>query len=413
MPNVSTILAGRTVTMDYHLYERLVNNQKIYYFHYIDETGKRIRKSTGCTKKADAKAFLSRLELLEEQKRKDAGRTLFGTYAANFFDAKSPILDRWAKHGRILKDRTLVSHRAFLRHYLLPWFAESYIDTITAKDLDMHLLEARSVGRNDTPKRPLTGSTKNAIRDTLMIIMREALFDGLIPSLPAFVTYARNSRRQNTLTEQELQALFPFSPDEFGKVWETESDAGDPIPGRCFATLSAIAVSCGLRSGETLALSTDQIVSGKGLIIDRSLDEKGNVDLVKKGTAADPRIRVVPMSVYTLSILNRWIECRGDSPGLLFTYRGHRISAGYLLKRFQIALDNAGIDLTNRRITFHGLRYTYNTRMKNAIPREMLRDIIGHKNDSMTDHYDRPVLEERLDEYRDKLLSAVNGFWKM
>ena len=399
--------------MEYTLYERLVNGQTFFYFHYIDENGKRVRRSTGCSKRSDAKAFLARLEILEEQKRRNSERTLFLDYAEKFFDPKGSIVKRWNKHGKNPKNRTVANHHAYLKNYLIPWFGSSFLDSITAKALDLKLLDARTIGRNEKTSRPLSGSAKNSIKDTLMIILREAHFDGLIPSVPTFVTYARNSKRQNTLTEQELQRLFPFAPEEFGQVWETDSDEGDPIPGRCFATLSAIAVSCGLRSGESLALSMDQIVPGKGLIIDRALDEKGKTDHVKKGSAADPRIRVVPMSVYTMSILTRWIELRGDHPGLLFTYRGHSISSGYLLKRFRAAMKKAGIDLSGRRITFHGLRYTYNTRMKNAIPREMLRDIIGHKTDSMTDHYDRPVLEERLDEYRDKVLPAVNGFWKM
>lgn len=395
--------------MRFTLYERWVNGTKRYYFHYLDQNGRRIRKSTGCKKLSDAKAFLIALEKAEAENRINASKTPFIVYSKGFFDKKGHILRRWEKHGKVLKERTLQSHRACLRGYLLPWFKDMAIDDITAKALDLHLLDACAL----RSKEPLSGSAKNGIKDTLMIIMREAVFDELIPSVPAFVTYARNSRRQNTLTDTELQSLFPFNPIEFSRVWSYLSDEGDPTPAACFGTLSAIAVSCGLRSGEAIALSMEQIIPGKGLIIDRMLDENGNVSLVKKGTSLDPRIRVVPMSEYTLSLLDRWLAIRGDAPGLIFTYRGNPVPAGYLLIRFKRAMASAGIKTDGRRLTFHALRYTYNTRMKNAIPREILRDIIGHKNADMTDHYDRPVMEERLDEYRETLLPAVNGFWKM
>lgn len=403
--------------MKFTLYPRKAKTGTRWYYWYLDETNRPVRKSTGCAKRREAEAFLEKLQYNEEKKMANRHKTTFEAYSRDFFADSGAIVSRWISHGKKHKKRTLAAHRLYLQRYLLPWFKSDYLDEITAKRLDAHLIDARRINRTpdaestkDTPS--LAGATKNCIKDTLTVILKEALFDEKISSVPSFKVYARNSKRQNTLTDQELRTLFPFDQKEMEKIWGCRQDLKDKSIGQMFAVMAAVSVSCGLRSGEVVALSYEQIIAGKGLVIDRELDELGNVSFPKKGNERDPRFRVVPVSDFTLGLLDRWVDTRKTKNGLLFTYHGHAVSGGLLLKRFKRALAASNIDTKNRRITFHGLRYTFNTKMKNAIPREMLRDIIGHKSEEMTDLYDRPVLEERLDEYRNQILPAINNFWK-
>lgn len=404
--------------MKFNLFPRKVKAGIRWYYWYLDEKNKPVRKSTGCSKKRDAEAYVSKLQNAEETKKANMHKITFGEYSRDFFNDSGAIVSRWISHGKTHKKRTLVAHRLYLERYLLPWFKDEYLESITAKRLDAHLIDARRMdrvcGAGDKPKETaaLAGATKNCIKDTLTIILKEALFDEKIFAVPSFKVYARNSKRQNTLTDQELRTLFPFDQKETEEIWYCARDLKDRSIAQMFSVMAAVAVSCGLRSGEVVALSHEQIISGKGLVIDRELDEEGKISFPKKGTESDPRFRVVPISDYTLELLDRWVDTRETKTGLLFTYHGHSVSGGLLLKRFKRALAAAKIDTTTRRITFHGLRYTFNTKMKNAIPREMLRDIIGHKSEEMTNLYDRPVLEERLDEYRNQILPAINGFWK-
>jgi Phage integrase family. len=398
--------------MEYRLYPR---DNGIYYVEFFDENGKRKRISTKKTSEKAAKLFISKLEAIEAQKKLNKGRITFGEYADGFFAPDSAMVARWREHGRILKDKTLASYASNLDHFLMPWFKESYLDEIDAKDLDKNLKVARKVNRSNDPNRVmpvLSGSAKNGILITLVIILDEAVFDKKLKEVPAFKKFARHSKKQNTLSAEELQRLFPFDHDEFGRLWTSTADDGARA-GKMFATMSAIAVSCGLRSGEVCALSYEQIIPGKGLVIDRKLDEKGEITLPKMGTEEDMRFRPVPVSDYTFQLINGWLEIRGAAPGLLFTYNEHSISGDYLLKRFKMALKAAGIDTTNRRITFHGLRYTFNTKMKPKMDRGDLHDIVGHLSDAMTDLYDRPIMEERLDELRKKNIGALNSFWKV
>ena len=397
--------------MEYTLFRP--KNCSTWYYFYYNESGTRIRKTTKCDRKADAQAFIDRLEYEDKLREANRGRVLFCDYARDFFIRDGAIDRRWIEHGKQLKTVTMRGYRVYLEQYLLPWFGDMFLGDIDAKTLDAHLLDARKLDRykRGTVMPLVSGSTKNEICNTLVIILREALFDKKISAVPVFKKFKRNSKSQNTLTSGELYELFPFDTENFGRVWTSQRYMNDRDSGTMFATMGAVAGSCGLRSGEVCALCMDQIIPGKGIVIDKSTGYDGEFDLPKSGKKENPRFRVIPVSDYTFTILNRWLAIRGDAPGRVFQYHGHAVDEGMLLKRFKVALAAIGIDTKERRITFHGLRYTFDSKLKLKLDRSLLHEIIGHTNDRMTDHYDRPILEERLDELRVLALPAMNEFW--
>lgn len=63
-----------------------------------------------------------------------------------------------------------------------------------------------------------------------------------------------------------------------------------------------------------------------------------------------------------------------------------------------------------RRLTAHCLRYTYNTKMRTLLSEQVLREFVGHRSFAMTDHYDNPILTERLIAYQG-VRSSVERFW--
>jgi integrase len=73
-------------------------------------------------------------------------------------------------------------------------------------------------------------------------------------------------------------------------------------------------------------------------------------------------------------------------------------------------LDKLGIDYEKRRLTVHCLRYTYNTRMRTLLSEQVLREFVGHRSIAMTDHYDNPILTERLIAYQE-VRPSVERFW--
>jgi hypothetical protein len=48
--------------------------------------------------------------------------------------------------------------------------------------------------------------------------------------------------------------------------------------------------------------------------------------------------------------------------------------------------------------------------MKTELPGDVLREFLGHRSVEMTDHYDNPILFERLKAFQN-MRSAVERFW--
>jgi integrase len=154
-------------------------------------------------------------------------------------------------------------------------------------------------------------------------------------------------------------------------------------------------------------------VPNSGLVIDRAVDDRGQIGPLKKATEEDPRSRAVIIPEITLKILERWLERTPEAPnypGLVFSYRGKPVANYYILDRFRFGLDKLGIDHEKRRLTVHCLRYTYNTRMRTLLSEQVLREFVGHRSIAMTDRYDNPILAERLIAYQE-VRPSVEQFW--
>jgi integrase len=247
--------------------------------------------------------------------------------------------------------------------------------------------------------------------------MQEAWREGVIEAIPDFEPFKRAGRRQDVLSGEELTALFPYDERELACIWTRPPDKrkeGDENLALMFGTLFCVTVSAGLRSGEIRALHRDQVsIPNSGLVIDRAVDDRGQIGPLKEATKEDPRSRAVIIPEITMNMLKRRLErapeC-SDYPGLVFSYHGKPIANYYILDRFRYGLQNTGIDYESRRLTVHCLRYTYNTRMRTLLSEQVLREFVGHRSVAMTDHYDNPILTERLIAYQN-VRPSVERFW--
>jgi integrase len=393
----------------YHLFERERRGCSYFYYWY-EEGGKRIQKACGhgCDDKRAAVAWLEQLlkaDLTEAKRKTALSAITIKDFAKDMFTEGAPHLARWAAKGKVLKRTTLIQHRHHLTGYILPRFGHQRFTEITPTLVEDFLLEQR-----------LSNSCQNTILYTLKLIMKEARRSGIIEIIPEFEPFKRNCKRQDILSSEELTALFPFDEQELIEIWKRPDDMRKERPeiALMFGTLFCVTVSAGLRSGEIRALHRDQIsIANSGLVIDRAVDDRGEIGPLKKATQEDPRSRAVIIPEITLKILERWLdkapECP-DYPGLVFSYRGKPIANYYILDRFRFGLDRLKIDHATRRLTVHCLRYTYNTRMRTLLSEQVLREFVGHRSVAMTDHYDRPILLERLAAYQG-VKPAVEQFW--
>ncbi len=393
----------------YHLFKRCRKNGDFYYY-WFQEGNQQIIKSCGraCTSKREAVAFLEALlqrELTEIKRMSTLKSLTIGDYAKDMFIEGAPHLQRWAAKGKTLKPKTITQHRRHLVNYIIPKFGKLTWDKIRPANVEDYLLELR-----------LSNSCRNTILYTLKLIMREAKREGIIDFIPEFEPFKRNGKRQNVLSSEELTALFPWDERELISIWKRpdcmrkERDETALM----FGTMFCVTVSAGLRSGEIRALHREQVsLSNSGLVIDRAIDEQGIIGGLKKATSDDSRSRAVIIPAITIKMLERWFErmpeC-SEYPGLIFSYRGKPVANYYILDRFRFGLDRLGIDHEKRRLTVHCLRYTYNTRMRTLLSEQILREFVGHRSITMTDHYDNPILSERLLAYQN-VRPSVEQFW--
>jgi integrase len=237
----------------------------------------------------------------------------------------------------------------------------------------------------------------------MTLVLREAKRQRLLPHVPGFERFTRKSRRQGSLDELELQSLFPENKSDLEHIWKIDDPRDYEGLGIMLGAAFCLAVSAGLRSGEVRAVHREQFFRRElkpgewlfGLIVDRAYDAKMNIGMLKKGSEQDPRYRAVILPKRTMNIIDQWLE-KAPATGPIFVYHGGPMTKEHFLARFEVGLSRAGIQLGDRCLTVHGLRYTYNTRMRPLVSAEVLQGFIGHKSDEMTDHYDRPFLEERL-----------------
>ena len=376
--------------------------------HLPDELSLYRNPKTKSAAEASAVALIAYLKRKQSEGGAQHARAVgitMGEFAKDMFTEGAPHLARWAAKGKILKPQTIAQHRRHLVNYLLPRFGNHIFEKVRPVKVEDFLLE-----------QDLSNSCRNTILYTLKLVMKEARREGLIDMIPEFEPFKRSSKRQDVLSDEELTALFPYNEQALIDIWKRPGDMRKEQPkiALMFGTLFCVTVSAGLRSGEIRALHREQVsIPNSGLVIDRAVDDRGQLGPLKKATKEDPRSRAVIIPEITLKMLERWLdrapECP-DYPGLVFSYRGKPVANYYILDRFRFGLDKLGIDHEARRLTVHCLRYTYNTRMKMELPGDVLREFLGHRSVEMTDHYDNPIILERLEAFQD-MRSSVEKFW--
>jgi integrase len=408
----------------YHLFQ--APNGVYYYWFWAAE--KQIKKSTKRKKLRGPDGAQEFVEALERRDAEAAAlqpvrRVLFKEVAAPMFLSGAAHLARRAEHDDPIKEHTRRQHRRNLER-LIAWFGDVPLDEITEDRIEDKLsgiveptaLETEEETKDREAIRAKSSSWKNLHLYTLKIVFREAKRRRLVASLPALEPFKRRSRRQSTLTDEELDVLFPACPGLLEIIWRNQTpksrEYDPPGAGLMFGALFALAVSAGLRPGEARGAWLDQYLPDfKTFVVNRALDDQGVLGLPKEGKEENPRIRVAPLPDKTLQILDWYLKIRGKTPGYLFAYRVRPIGSGYLDDRWERGLAAAGISTEGRRLTPHALRYTYNTRMKRRLPPDILRTIVGHLSEDMSERYDNPAIVQLIQDLA-PYQAVVNGFWE-
>jgi len=315
----------------------------------------------------------------------------FGTYAAKWWTRECPYCEARIARGTPITLGYRKVRRSYLDNHILPKFKDLELSKITTRMIESWVMALRKAAE-------ITPTTINHSLRTLKIMLGEAVRLGYMAADPSkSVRQLRETpEERGILTLEEIRAL--FDEKKIGKIWDGDF--------RHFA-LNLTAASCGLRLGEVLGL-TVQYVHPDYLEIDRAW---GQVDGLQ-----DPKwhkTRLVPLPSRTSAALKQVMqESPYQDPGDLLFYgerRGFPIAHQVVLRRFYSALDAIGIDektRTKRGIVFHSHRHGFNSYCRGKVPDELLRAVVGHADERMTERYFHPGLEsiKELAKVQERLL---------
>ncbi len=384
--------------MDYHIFKKPVKSKnKIthrWYYYFIDPiSGKQIQKvCKKCKTQAEAYAYVSSLPPIF---RKEI--ITISTITKWMFVPGSEHVERLFKFGKALNVKTLAIKRHFLDIFT-EQFGDLTLDQLTDPMIINYLMD---LGDSKS------GSWKNNFLTVVGNVYEEAPFHGVnnIPK-PTFPKFARNTKKADIFTTDELNRLFDedvwrrINEKSFVK-YNKRYDVGYHSVYLMFLCIA----TCGLRLGEALGLRAKQFLFNEGmLVIDgfyRS-DEKERTNFNKKGSAENQKLRVVPLSETLGNMVQSYINENGVKPDdFVFTRHGNPINKKTAEHWFYQALNESGIEVGERKLVPHSLRYTYVTRMRRNVSGETVQKLVGHTSIAMTEYYTRAAIPE--------LVAALQG----
>lgn len=376
--------------MDYHVFKkpRIVKGKTVHrwYYYFIDPlSGKKVQKiCKDCKTQADAYAFISALPSIYTQPK-----VTISTIAKYMYIPGSDHLNRMEKMGKSLYIKTLKDYR-----YLLDIFVSAFGD-YELKNLSVPLI----INFLLSAYGERSGSWKNTFLTVVGAVYEEAPFFGVTNVVkPTFPKFARNTKKKDILTTEELNRFF----DE--TIWDTVNKKKHWKHNELAAgyedmyLMFLCCASFGLRLGEAIGLQTKQFLFDYGmLVVDgfyrHETYERTNFN--KKGSEDNQKIRIVPIPDVVATLMKDYIHknrLQGDD--FIFIRYGKPIDKKQADNWFQWVLEEAGIDCEGRNLTPHSLRFTYVTRMRRQESQETVQKLAGHTSAEMTDYYTRVVIPE-------------------
>lgn len=295
-----------------------------------------------------------------------AARVRLGDYAASWLSSKAPLL----------KPSTRRKYATTLDLHILPALGDMYLDALRPLDVQEWVSAQQAKGRAGW-------SIVNDLR-VLRTVCRDAMADLDLPRDPVARVRAPRGREYTSSDPNCLDAA------ELGKL----VDALRTHEPEWLAVVMTMGFT-GLRFGEVSALKWGDVDwSGTLIRIERS-NWKGIITDTK--THKDRSVPMVPELADVLrEHRRRQIEAQhpGLAAGWIFPTRAGGIHKGSILVPILArTVPKAGIA---KRLTPHGLRRTFNDLCRRVASGVVVRGIMGHATEAMTEHYSFVSASEKL-----------------
>jgi integrase len=379
----------------YHVYQSTVEGEKRWGCYY--RIGK--HKKTAIADPRTKKPFASQVDveswIRELRSQEETAAVTLAEVGTHLFEPDGEWAKRRARrlNKKSLSEGTLYEHAMIVRKYINPWIGQEPVVDVDFQVVDDWIYEV-----------DVSNSFRRNLISTLRLVLKEAVRRRILKAVPYTELPGKGGRKPSTLTLAEIDLLFPEDLEKLHHVWKDRYDKADE--GLAFAACCASMFFAGLRPQEARAASVDQVLTDIwAILVIRSMNRHGTAQsYMKMANARDPRYRGIFLFLQGPTIMKAWLDVRPPESGFLFSFHGEAILKDRLQDRLQAAIVRAGIPTEGRRFVPYSGRYTFETTVKTALPREALMLFMGHIDEAMPEHYDVPVLVDRMHvmaEYRE------------
>lgn len=284
----------------------------------------------------------------EVQKKYDKWYYDEGTGEKSVYTVSKEFLeDVKARRGE--NSEAYIQYERYIRLYIAPVLGQRKICKVTLRDWQSLINEA--TGQN----KPLSEKSLKSLRGIIMQIIKFGYQDYQceLPRGNLYIPKGHSKKEKEVLQNDDVRRL--LEPSE---LW--------------YHPLFSFLLLTGMRPGEALGLTIDDIQKDR-VVIRRSVSASGRITEGKNENAR----RMIPIGELAKGILRqtiarneaknlrtKWIFCSPDgSMGNQSTMRNH----------WAILKKERGIPGT-----VYSLRHTFISMMKNVLPEQSIKDVVGH-----------------------------------
>lgn len=278
------------------------------------------------------------------------------------------------------KERTFIRYAQLIRTHIIPKIGDTEINDLAPVVLQSFVTELLQSGNVKTGKG-LSANFVNMVISVIQNSLKTAQLVGVVTE------YAANKIKRPKTKEKQVEC---FSCREQKKM---ENYILTCKRDKLFGIV--LCLYTGLRIGELLALTWDDIDFGNGLLFVSKTCHDGNDGINHIRIIDSPKTvhsrRVIPLPKQILPLLkgvkkrsrSEYIVADGDKPVFVRSYQ----------RTFELLLKKLNIPHKG----FHSLRHTFATRaMECGIDVKTLSEILGHKNPTVTlNRYAHSLLEHK------------------
>lgn len=348
---------------EFCLYKR--GDKKVWYYTtYVN--GRRVYKSTGKKTKAEALDYCLTLSNNNQIHNQVAKNITFETFSKGFFDKDS----EYVKEKKITQG-SMYAYSTILELKLIPFFGKYKLTEITPSLIKSWMLSIEEC----------KARTINTFLSVLKIIMQEACFKEIITTNPCLNVkrLKLDSKEKEVFTLNEIKLLF-------SSEWKNNK----------VKLMCKISALTGMRESEIRALTLEKIKKYY-IVVDSNFE---TIARKVKGTKSG-KVRYVPI---TESLYKEIVLFTDNRKGFIFNgehlkTRKSPITSSCIVIYLKKQLKELGI--YREGLTFHSFRHFFNSQLViNGINSEIVRKIIGHESENMTEHY-LHIKQNDLDKIRE------------